>query len=517
MKYTLRDFLSDHIVPGITLLTESWNFSAVPIQSSVIQEPPFDEFFEEDELVITKVMGWEHDEALMEELVHIADKAGVAALVWALHEKGASIPAPIIALANEKKVPLLEIPWEYPFAKIQADLRDAIHEKELDVFESLQQTLLNRFFELSPIEETAAMIAAAFQRPVQILDLQGRLISESRDVPAKEDALDALSPLPIDITISGIKYGTVRFLLSDESDELVGRTGELAKYVAFPLSLWFNRKNIEHVTESRIRNDFVWNLASGNYTSLEEMVEQGNYLGFDLSRLYTCIVLKVDFEEDPQAVQAYTQENARIASNIELLLQKEGKKRDLAIMTASLNLDFVFYLETGEQATADTIDRFIDRAESLILKAYPSAQCLWGISESPSEEMDFSAVYQQALQALPYCLNAGSGSRRFTYRNTRKAKIVAALAKDDDIKKGAEEVFGDLLAYDNESHVDLLQTLAEFIATNYNASQTAKNLHLNRQSLLYRLKKIEQLTGMSLHEHDDLFVLEVFSRIYTSY
>ena len=47
--------------------------------------------------------------------------------------------------------------------------------------------------------------------------------------------------------------------------------------------------------------------------------------------------------------------------------------------------------------------------------------------------------------------------------------------------------------------------------------QTARSLHIHRQSLSYRLEKIEQLTGMSLGSHEDLFLLEVYSRIYRSY
>lgn len=56
-----------------------------------------------------------------------------------------------------------------------------------------------------------------------------------------------------------------------------------------------------------------------------------------------------------------------------------------------------------------------------------------------------------------------------------------------------------------------------FIQCNYNISLTARNLYIHRQSLLYRLSKIEELTGMSLREHQDLYLLEIYSHIYTGY
>jgi purine catabolism regulator len=60
-----------------------------------------------------------------------------------------------------------------------------------------------------------------------------------------------------------------------------------------------------------------------------------------------------------------------------------------------------------------------------------------------------------------------------------------------------------------------MATLSEFIRSNYNTSLTARNLHIQRQSLLYRLEKIESLTGLSLSCHRDLFLLEVYSRIFS--
>jgi purine catabolism regulator len=48
-------------------------------------------------------------------------------------------------------------------------------------------------------------------------------------------------------------------------------------------------------------------------------------------------------------------------------------------------------------------------------------------------------------------------------------------------------------------------------------SLTARKLNIHRQSLLYRLEKIEALTEMSLDDHQDLFLLEVSTRMYYHY
>ena len=65
--------------------------------------------------------------------------------------------------------------------------------------------------------------------------------------------------------------------------------------------------------------------------------------------------------------------------------------------------------------------------------------------------------------------------------------------------------------------MDLKHTLITYIQCNYNQSVTARMLFLNRHSLLYRIQKIEEITGMSLTDHRDLFTLEVYTRIMNNY
>lgn len=122
-----------------------------------------------------------------------------------------------------------------------------------------------------------------------------------------------------------------------------------------------------------------------------------------------------------------------------------------------------------------------------------------------------------ASLALQYCLNTREPRRRFTCKDTKKALITSVLSSNAEIRKNAQDVLQKRLDYDANSDIGLFETLTEYIHTNYNTSQTDRNLHIHRQSLLYRLEKTQALTGMSLTEHEDLFILETFSRIYAAF
>ena len=116
-----------------------------------------------------------------------------------------------------------------------------------------------------------------------------------------------------------------------------------------------------------------------------------------------------------------------------------------------------------------------------------------------------------------FCTPAQTGRHIFTYRDTRFHQIISELSRSELIRTAAQETLSPLLNYDKGSSMELIQTLMEFLKNNGNSSLTARNLHLNRQSLLYRLKKIEALTGMSLSQRKDLFLLEIYTRIHSDF
>jgi DNA-binding PucR family transcriptional regulator len=58
-----------------------------------------------------------------------------------------------------------------------------------------------------------------------------------------------------------------------------------------------------------------------------------------------------------------------------------------------------------------------------------------------------------------------------------------------------------LKAYDGERrNSDLIGTLRAFFSSNANASETADKLFLHRNSVLYRLARIQELTGLDLKD-----------------
>ncbi|MGB3633109.1 MAG: helix-turn-helix domain-containing protein [Rubrobacteraceae bacterium] len=82
------------------------------------------------------------------------------------------------------------------------------------------------------------------------------------------------------------------------------------------------------------------------------------------------------------------------------------------------------------------------------------------------------------------------------------------LSHSPDISSFRELVLP-LSDYDSKRGSGLIRTLSVYFDTGTNASETADRLFLHRNSLLYRLERIQELTGLDLKEPDSRLALQL--------
>ena len=71
--------------------------------------------------------------------------------------------------------------------------------------------------------------------------------------------------------------------------------------------------------------------------------------------------------------------------------------------------------------------------------------------------------------------------------------------------EGTEEIFGD---------ADMAGTAEEFLESSLNISETSRNLFMHRNTLTYRLDKIERATGLNIRKFSDAVTFRVITILY---
>jgi purine catabolism regulator len=87
-------------------------------------------------------------------------------------------------------------------------------------------------------------------------------------------------------------------------------------------------------------------------------------------------------------------------------------------------------------------------------------------------------------------------------------RLLKELARSPDLAPFGELV-RPLVEHDRERRSDLVRTLRTYFASGANASEAADRMFLHRNSMLYRLERIQKLTGLDLKDPDASLALRL--------
>ena len=131
-----------------------------------------------------------------------------------------------------------------------------------------------------------------------------------------------------------------------------------------------------------------------------------------------------------------------------------------------------------------------------------------------SNLFDKSVPYYRLSDAGNGCYESWKGirtsnSRVYFYEDYYLPAILAPRIDQMPKSNYISPVITQIREYDEKHSSDLLGTLKVYIRNLCNTSDSAKELHIHRNSLLYRINKIEELTGSALKDYDTFMHLMI--------
>lgn len=119
-----------------------------------------------------------------------------------------------------------------------------------------------------------------------------------------------------------------------------------------------------------------------------------------------------------------------------------------------------------------------------------------------SVETNLNSSFVVAQNALFAGKHLHPGKSLYDYRDY---EFIYALSRIQDLKINQ----GVLELLEQPQHSELLQTLELYIEESGNSSEVIRKLFIHRNTLKYRLDKIQELTGKNPRSFQDLFYLYV--------
>lgn len=164
-----------------------------------------------------------------------------------------------------------------------------------------------------------------------------------------------------------------------------------------------------------------------------------------------------------------------------------------------------FVSEDSEYRSSADFAQFL--AESFLEEL--GASVAVGVGGTCRRLEDAPVSYRQARAALDYAAAAGEKAGVFTYREFALNKIIGELpvSRREEYMSVLLEGRGREILKDE----DLMSTAEAFLNNSLNISETSRSLYMHRNTLIYRLDKLEKMTGLNLRNFSDAVTFRVIT------
>ena len=533
MAIPVRDLLGAPALGGARLIGGHDGVGREVSWTSVIEWEAV-RFIRPGELVLTTGIGL--DEATLTGFLGQLLESDAAAVAVSLPPTG-PVPAPpaaSVALADRLGVPLIDLPWDVAFADVSRWVVGELIRRRFGGSMDGPDAIHARFAEVllggEGMGGIAGALEAAVERPVLVFDARMELAGHG---PLAEAALGGAGLRALRDRAAGLTAAEAGSLASRFDGERASRLPGLDELglgagvgraaVARHDTLGFvyvldagargdelaelERRALDEAAASvaieglrrrgsaddRAREDFVWQLVAGLAGSAEHIRTRARLLGIDATVPHDLALARVEGGQSRAVLD-------RLARELRARAARAGGQVTLAVRDDAM---------VAIAPAADGTGPLRGLAVAVQAALEPEQLASWGIAATARPTHELSASFAEAERALDVGRSLVGPANVADAADLAPYMMLTKLGSDPDALAIARGVLGPLLEYDRAKKRNLVETLDVYLQESGNTSAAARRLFLNRRSLAYRLRRIEELTGRSLDQPADRFVLDL--------
>ncbi|MFJ3719663.1 PucR family transcriptional regulator [Streptomyces sp. NPDC090057] len=480
------------------------------------------------ELLLTTGYGLGTRPAEQRAFVRTLAERGIAALVVELGPRFTRLPAALVDTARAAGLPLVQLHREVPFVAVTEEIHTEIvngHYALLQRAEEVHRRCTEALLGGGGVPQVLGILADFCANPVFLETADGRLLYAAGPGPEGADPLqvweglrgphkDAPPPagsVLVDVPGGGPGAGAgavrARLVLLPVRSPLAPVHRMAAERAAGILAVVLMQARQEEELAARGRGDFLTDLAEGRITA-EDAPAQARVLGFKPggSPLLP-VVMRVGDSLSPSGgwavlARAVSEELASVGVPVLLGVRPvEGRVLVLLGLRA----------ESERPAVADRVAAALRAGVERAGMRRPGAA-------PPVVVVGVAGGWAAASAGLRHAAETATAAQGLTDRPWYDARrldidlLLWRLRDHPDLAAFVDRAIGPLRDHDHRSKPPLLPTLETYLAHAGRKAETARELHLNRQTLYNRLARIGELLGTDLDDPQTVLALSLALR-----
>jgi purine catabolism regulator len=451
---------------------------------------------------------------------------GVAAIAFV-----GRITTPARAAADAVGVPLLQLPNDAELSLLERMAADLISERRRDAQRRSHETG-RRLMELAIAGENLTTLAHTLAelagRPVVIEARDGRLLAIDgggngaiardaiapllergrptiagwlRAAPAGSSAEPPTTAVELDDTrcrlIAPIigrdgLLGILSLLLPGKHES--SEDALLASRGAAACAVVLARERAAAAARQELELNVLDEVLDGALRSEVSLLEQARRLGHDLDALHVALVARLD----PLGAAVPARAHERRWSIFDEVLSRRGVK--LLWRLRHNQAEIIHPVADDIDVRAAAADLFDELARRL-----PDGSGFvvsMGLGRVRGGAAGIRQSHQEARQALTMGRRLHGPGRLTPFDDLGVYRLLFAAQSLPELRTFHDEALGPLIEYDHSHGADLLRTLEAFSAARCGPKEAASLLGVHRNTVLYRLDRVRELTGLDLDDAD---------------
>ncbi|WP_328402261.1 PucR family transcriptional regulator ligand-binding domain-containing protein [Streptomyces sp. NBC_00390] len=492
------------------------------------------------ELLLTTGLGLGTRPAEQRAFVARLAERGIAALVVELGPRFTRLPACLVEAAKSAGLPLIQLHREVPFVSVTEEIHTEIvngHYALLQQAEEVHRRCTQALLGGGGVPQVLTILADFTGDPV-FLETPGGQLLYAADTPGAEPAVaDPLqvweglrggreaqqdgppaNAVLVDVPGGGQGTGAVRarIVLLAVSSPLQPVHRIAAERAAAILAVVLMQARQEEELAARGRGDFLTDLAEGRIAA-DDAPAQARVLGF---RPGTGPLLPVVMRLAPEL--SPTGNWAVLARAVAEELSSLGVPVLLGVRPVEGRVPLLLGLrsESERTAVADRVAAALRAGvERAGLAGVPSAGGMGRAgAHPPVVVVGVAGGWAAASAGLRHAAETATAAQGLGDRPWYDARrldidlLLWRLREHPDLAAFVDRAIGPLREHDRTSRPALLPTLETYLAHAGRKAETARELHLNRQTLYNRLARISELLGTDLDDPQTVLALSLALR-----
>ncbi|MBO0823205.1 MAG: helix-turn-helix domain-containing protein [Actinobacteria bacterium] len=276
----------------------------------------------------------------------------------------------------------------------------------------------------------------------------------------------------------------------------------ITEHAATICGVILGRERVVAAAARQVRDDLMEGLLLGTAHGNGEVGRWARHLGYDASREHRVLTVAIEATGSAGATGSATALWQRVAVAIDHFFTTRMSGAIIAIRDGEVVI-------VAPDTDGSEANRLSAACLTRMRDLFPEAVVTIGIGSSCRDPAEIARSYGQARRTIDAVVRLGRQGQAVAFEDLGIHRLLLQVPDLAELKSFSAEILGELDRQDPQRGAELLTTLACYFRENNSPQRTAQSLHVHPNTVAYRIRRVQEITGLRLDTYRDRLMAQV--------